>query len=318
MKMQKPSLALMLLAGAALSACGGDGGSSSQTASVQSSSSEAPVASSSESAFSSLSSSSSESSTSSSSSSSTQSSSAASVGADLIISDDFEGAAAGEVPPGWRTILGYGLVDFSRTPDAGSAAEIDSSQAHSGSNSVKISTPNAMAPHFIFQELPSNLTRLYVRAWVYTAAAIGGGSPGGAGDHAHFIGTLETPGQDSGAELRFGANQRAYLGGFMPTYGDAFTNIQTSGSIPANTWTCVEWAVVDEADFDHMYIWLNDEQIMAAEAQGDWQNGPRADFVNADSTKYISFGWRQFGSVADVSSIWFDDIAVGTTKIGCE
>lgn len=173
-----------------------------------------------------------------------------------------------------------------------------------------------MAPHFIFQALPSGLSSIYVRAWVYSTAQIGGGSAGSAGDHAHFLGTLEVPGQDSGAELRFGAVQRAFLGGFMPTYGDSFTKNQ-AGSVPANTWTCVEWAVVDEPNFDHMYGWVNGTQVLAAEAAGDWQNGPRADFVNSKSTSYISFGWRQFGSVANVSSIWFDDIAVGTSRIGC-
>ena len=182
---------------------------------------------------------------------------------------------------------------------------------------MRISTPNAMAPHFIFQELPGGLNSVYVRAWVYSPVQLGGGSAGGAGDHAHFIGTVEVPGQDSGAELRFGPVQRAYLGGFMPTYGDAFTNNQTAGSIPANTWTCVEWGVESAAGFDRMYGWVNGEQVLAAESAGDWQNGPRADFVNANSMSHISFGWRQFGSVADVSDIWFDDIAVATTRIGC-
>lgn len=338
----KKTFAASALASAlALTGCGGVGSdteSSSSSSAEVSSSSEIAISSSSVSSSSSISvSSSAESSSlessssvssessseviSSSESSAVESSSSAtssvSTPSDLIISEDFESGAAGEAPAGWRTILGHGLVDFSRTPSPGSGAEIDATQAHSGSNSVKVSTSDGSAPHFIFQELPAGLTQLYVRAWVYSNVQLGGGSAGGPGDHAHFIGTLEVPGMDSGAELRFGLNQRAYMGGFMPTYSDSFTNLQTNGSIPANTWTCVEWAVEDKPDFDAMYIWVNDEQVMAAEALSDWQNGPRADFVNADSTKFVSFGWRQFGSVADVSSIWFDDIAVGTAKIGC-
>ncbi len=122
---------------------------------------------------------------------------------------------------------------------------------------------------------------------------------------------------DSGAELRFGPVEAAYLGGFMPTYGDSYTNTRGTGSIPANTWTCVEWAVESTGSFDHMYGWVDGEQVLAAQSQSDWQNGPRADFVNASSTAFISFGWRQFGAVANVSDIWFDDIAVSTTRIGC-
>ncbi len=233
----------------------------------------------------------------------------------MIINDDFESGAAGEVPAGWRTILGYGLVDFSRTPDPGSNAVLDSSRAHSGTRSVKVSTSNAMAPHFIFRALPQGTSTIYVRAWVYSPAQLGGGSAGGGGDHAHFIGTLQTPGSDDGRELRFGPVQRAYLGGFSPKPGDAFTKAQPTVFIPANTWTCVEWAVEHAPNFDHMYGWVGDQQVLSAESASDWQNSINADFSN--SMTYISFGWRQFGSVANISNIWFDDIAVGNSRVGC-
>lgn len=236
-----------------------------------------------------------------------------------MIEDNFESGAEGEVPPGWRTILGYGLVDFSRTPDPGSEAQIDAGRAHSGSQSVRVSTGNAMAPHFIFKELPPDLNTLHVRAWVYSPAQLGGGgSPTGAGNHAHFLGTLEVPGMDSGAELRFGPVQGSFLGGFMPTYGDSFTKAEAAPAVLANTWTCVEWAIEKTAGFNRMRAWVNGTEAFDATSASDWQNGPRADFFNNQSTAYISFGWRQFGSVANISSIWFDDIAVGTEQIGCE
>jgi hypothetical protein len=172
-----------------------------------------------------------------------------------------------------------------------------------------------MAPHFIFKALPSNITNIYVRAWVYSPAQLGGGSPGSAGDHAHIIGTLQTPGSDEGQELRFGPVQRSYLGGFAPKPGDAFTKAQPNVFIPANTWTCVEWAVEDTANFDRMYAWVGNQSVFAAESANDWQNSISADFAKINS--YISFGWRQFGSVANIRDIWFDDIAVGTSRIGC-
>lgn len=230
----------------------------------------------------------------------------------MIINDDFESGAAGEVPPGWRTILGYGVVDSSAS---GSAAVLDSSRAHSGTRSVKITTSNAMAPHFIFQALPAGITKVFVRAWVYSPAQLGGGSAGGGGDHAHIIGTLQTPGSDDGQELRFGPVQRAYLGGFSPKPGDAFTKAQPTVVIPSNTWTCVEWAVEDAPNFDRMYAWIGDQPLFAAESVDDWQNTIDADF--AKIIGYVSFGWRQFGSVANISNIWFDDIAVGNSRVGC-
>lgn len=236
----------------------------------------------------------------------------------MIISDDFDSAAAGETPPGWSTILGYGLVDNSRTPQAGSAAVIDNSKAYSGANSVRVSTPNQMSPHAIFQALPANLSTLYVRAWVYSPDQLGGGSATGGGNHAHFLGTLEIPGQDSGVELRFGPVNGGYLGGFMPKYSDSYTNLKPAEGIPANTWTCVEWAVENNPSYDRMYAWVNDKPVMEATSVDNWQNKPMGDFFNNDSAKYVSFGWRKFGSGADVSDIWFDDIAVSTKRIGCE
>lgn len=172
-----------------------------------------------------------------------------------------------------------------------------------------------MAPHFIFKALSAGTTDFYVRAWVYSPAQLGGGSAGGGGDHAHFIGTLQTPGSDEGQELRFGPVQRAYLGGFSPKPGDAFTKAQPTVSIPANTWTCVEWAVEDGASFDRMYAWVDGQQVLAAESASDWQNSISTDFAKINT--YISFGWRQFGSVANIRDIWFDDIAVGTSRVGC-
>lgn len=248
---------------------------------------------------------------------SSSSSSTAPTNTNLIINDDFESGAAGEVPPGWQTVLGYGLIDHSRTPDAGSSAEIDNSKAHSGSNSVKVSTSTAQAPHFIFQELPSGMSSIYVRTWMYSSVQLGGGSAGSDGDHAHFLGTLQTPGFDDGESLRFGPVKKAYLGGFIPKPTDTGSINQTAHSIPANKWTCVEWAAVKNSSFDKMYAWVDGTEVLSAEGNNDWSNGAKANFVNANATKYISFGWRQFGGGANVSSIWFDDIAVGTERIGC-
>ncbi|MCR6652462.1 MAG: hypothetical protein NVV73_13670 [Cellvibrionaceae bacterium] len=75
--------------------------------------------------------------------------------------------------------------------------------------------------------------------------------------------------------------------------------------------------MTDAASFDRMYGWVGGQSVLNAESANDWQNSASADFVNADSTAFISFGWRQFGSVANVRDIWFDDIAVGTSRIGC-
>ncbi len=233
-----------------------------------------------------------------------------------FIYDDFESGSNGSPAAGWGTILSWGAVDGPNPSGNNGYALVDSSKAHSGSKSVHIKSTNGGAPFFIYQAIPSNETTIYVRAWMNIPVSLGGGAVGGAGDHAHFLGTLENPAQDL-KELRFGAVKKGTLGGFMPKPGDSFTNNTSSISIPANTWTCVEWAVVDDPSFDQMYGWVNGQQVFAATAANHWQNTTPAVFTGGGFTNYISFGWRQFGNVANVTDIWFDDIVVGTERIGC-
>lgn len=239
-------------------------------------------------------------------------------GGNIVWEEGFEAGSNGEAPAGWGTILGYGAVNGSNSANQNSYALLDSSRAKSGMNSVHVKTSNGMAPHFIFKEIPTDGTDLFVRAWVNVDASLGGGVEGGAGDHAHFMGTFVDPtAGDNQNELRFGPVKKGYIGGFMPKPGDAFTKDTPSATISASTWTCVEWQLSKNATFDKMYGWVDDVQVLSAESAADWQNSAASSFYGAAFAKYISFGWRAFGSVANVTDIWFDDIAVSTERIGC-
>lgn len=151
---------------------------------------------------------------------------------------------------------------------------------------------------------------------MYTTVGIGGGPKGGPGDHAQFLATLERPGFDE-RELRFGPVNGGVLGGFIPKPGDSFSNNTNSDVIKANTWTCVEWAIVKNSSFDKMYGWVDGKQVLKAESSSDWQNTTPKDFVVAPFTNYISFGWRAFGNSANVKDLWFDDIVVSNKRVGC-
>lgn len=207
-------------------------------------------------------------------------------------------------------------MDFSYNPAPGSEALIDNSRSHSGTNSVRISTSNVTAPHFIFQALPADLASIYVRAWVNPSATIGGGPKTAPHDHSHFIGTLANPSTD-GNEIRLGPVQGNMFGGFLPSNGDAFTSSENTKSMPADTWSCVEWALIKDPTFDQLHGWINGEIAFSAIQASDWGNNPGGPFINNQTTAFISFGWRTFGSGPAITDIWFDDIAVSTEKIGC-
>lgn len=119
-------------------------------------------------------------------------------------------------------------------------------------------------------------------------------------------------------EIRYGIVDGNRLGGMMIN-GDAFT-LSSAGDptakIPANTWTCVEYALLDEGG--KMYAWINDKQVLAAESGSNWQNGNGSDRISSMDLAYVHFGWRGgFGSVVKPSDIWFDDIVVSDARVGC-
>ncbi len=88
--------------------------------------------------------------------------------------------------------------------------------------------------------------------------------------------------------------------------------------VPANTWTCVEFALFDEGG--KMYAWINDRQVLAAEntSANYWQNSKGSDRISASDLAYVHFGWRGFGSsLTRPTDIWFDDIVVSDARVGC-
>jgi hypothetical protein len=240
---------------------------------------------------------------------------------DALIFDNFESGIDGQAPEGWSVILGFGPLGNPASNNVGAPnyALIDSSVAYSGEKSVHIRMPgnSTIAGQLIYRELPANVDRLYVRTWMNTSADIGKSTPGGHGDHAHFMGTFASPEIGSvPREVRFGIVRGGPLGGFHPSDGDTSTEQNPATTIQSGVWTCVEWAVYRDTAFDEMYGWVNDELVLAAVGSSDWGQIGSSNW--ADGTQnYVQFGWRQFGSVASMTDIWFDDIVVSESRVGC-
>ena len=227
--------------------------------------------------------------------------------------DGFEAGNAGDLPDGWNSVLGWGQVNVA--PTSTDAAVIDTTEAYKGSQSVIVKTSNQASPHFLIKDLPQNLESLYVRAYIKSPVQIGGGDEGSLGDHAHFLG-LAAGGTGMDDKLRLGPLQRAYLGAYS-TPDDAFTEQKPAHFIPASRWTCVEWGVEKSVAHDKMFAWLNGEQILAVSDAGDWPRVITSNFLDDISISAATFGWRKFGTGADVPHIWFDEIVISDQRIGC-
>lgn len=258
------------------------------------------------------------------SSSSSVASSVPSGNGNLVIEDDFEGQANNSKPAGWKTFLSYQIDNPNNQPSGSSFALIDSSKAHSGSNSVRIKTGGqTITPTFIFRDLPAGQDAFYTRFWMNIPVSLGGGVKGSDSNHAHFMAYSTEMSGSNKEELRFGTLQNAILGAFLPSTIDAGTEkVVPTDRIPADQWVCLEFAVVKNAVYDQVYAWMDDQPLFEATSAAAWARDPGKFFSETTNSRkidnHVSFGWRSFGDNKGVENVWFDDIAVSTQgRIGC-
>lgn len=253
---------------------------------------------------------------SSSSSSSSSSGSTSSGGGTALINETFESGASAMAPAGWQSIITHSQLP--NTSNSTYNALVDTTRAHSGSKSLHVKTDGSTSsPVYLVKALPQGVGKVFVRAWVYSSTQLGAVGSSGPGNHGHFMGTMTNVSNNPTNEVKFGIVDGNRLGG-MQINGDAFTLASASdptAKIPASTWTCVEYALID--DGGKMYGWVNDKQVLAAENGSAWQNGNGNDRISSMDLAYVHFGWRSFGSVARPTDIWFDDIVVSDARVGC-
>ncbi len=249
-------------------------------------------------------------------SSSSASSSGGTAGTALF-SENFEAGTSGVAPAGWQSVITHSQLP--NTMASAYNALVDNTKAHTGTMSLRVKTDaSASTPVYLVKAVPPGANgQLYVRAWVYSSVQLGSIGAAGAGNHAHFMGTMTNVSNNPGNEVKFGVVDGTRLGGMQVT-GDSFTTAGAGGtgaSVAANTWTCVEYALIDAGG--KMYGWVNDAQVLNAESGAAWQNGNGNDRITAADLNFVHFGWRGFGGVMAPRDIWFDDIVVSNAKIGC-
>jgi hypothetical protein len=143
-----------------------------------------------------------------------------------------------------------------------------------------------------------------------------------APDWAHFT-LVEATGAGSSEVVRpFGGQWAPTVGGSFwgvgadggPT-GD-WTNWRESAPTRAGRWQCVEWEW-NAAD-NRIAVWLDGRPAADLTVTTTQHGGNPVDFVlpRADNVK---IGWQlyQGGPTPDHFDLWYDDIALGGTRVGC-
>jgi len=219
----------------------------------------------------------------------------------LLFCDDFEEhESVGAAPSGFVIESGGGTPGpISITTDA----------AHSGAQSVFVDG-NVFSSHFTLKgapvfPLPQN--SMYVRVFIRVGSAFTSGH-----------GTFFEAGPDetlNNTEIRVGFHVEQLEVNRMPSdaeqlsnggdYNDAASGIQF---VPG-TWHCLE--VLFDGQNDELRVWFEDSEVPELHVT-DWKQD-----AGAWSPTYeaVRFGYEKYS--APSMQVWYDDIAIGTARIGC-
>jgi hypothetical protein len=228
----------------------------------------------------------------------------------MALCEDFEAGAAGAAPDATRwTIAAPDCSKFDV-----SKAVIDTAQAHTGKGSLRIDAPGEYCGHIFIQNqaIATLGPVVYGRFWVRMSAAL-------TDQHVTFVSMRDT--NDSNSELRMGGQSQILMwnrksdDATLPELSP--TGISMSTAIPALKWTCIEFAI--DSNQGTLKTWVDGNAPAGLEVDGtatpdvDRRWLQRANWRPALAD--FKLGWEQYSNVAN--TLWFDDIALNTSRIGC-
>lgn len=228
----------------------------------------------------------------------------------LPLCDDFEAAAAGGPPDAatWTIVSpncsGTGTVT------------VDDTQAHSGAKSVKVSGKGGYCNHVFLANTAAVAgvgKSIYGRFFLRLSDPLGDG-------HTTLLTLKDTA--DGGKDLRMGGQSKIMMwnresdDATLPELSP--TGIGLSVSPPALAWRCVEFHI-DEAD-GQMQTWVDGAEVAGLHQDGvptqdidkQWLNkaGWKPDLMD------LKLGWESYAG--QDMTLWFDDVAIGPARIGCD
>lgn len=211
----------------------------------------------------------------------------------LLLCDDFEGVSAGSSPSPatWSLVAGYTAVEQTNI------VRVGTEQAHGGSQALRVDKDGLAG---IFTAVAER--KFFLRAFMRVDAAPLGPVLIGIG--------ADTQPQ---SEVRFRVQQNSWATlNVVP--GDAVLpqaaregNCPTCPVVPVNQWFCVEFAV--DADSREATLWFEGTEVAtASEGVGGFPEMPNPIPVRLGT---MSLQGGETG-------LWIDDVAISTTRIGCD
>jgi len=218
----------------------------------------------------------------------------------ILVCDDFESMTVGMPPSGYVLESGGG---------APGEITVTDQTAHAGRQSVFVNG-NTFSSLFTKKGppvFPQASNSYYVRFWIRLSNEFPSG-------HGTFVeaGPDETKNEN---EIRIGFHVNQLEVNRMP--GDA-EQLSNGGNYndPASgihfveaTWHCVE--VLFDGGHDELRVWFEGSEVPELHVT-DWKRG---DVGWSPAYAAVRFGYEMYGSAP--LQVWYDDIAIGTGRIGC-
>jgi len=230
----------------------------------------------------------------------------------MALCDDFEADTAGTAPAGWTLFKPGGC-----SGSAAYSANIDTTQSHSGSKSVKVTGGDSCGPMLVNTAAFAKLSggevygRFYVRmpsfsTTVSHAVMAALGLQGGIGSSTSYnqASNLSLSVEPVGTDFLYWQTDDGHISPSRDTAGAAQTTLPKS-----DTWTCIEFHV--SSSTNALETWVDGMAVPGLTFVADMQ---AKGWPNITPTA-LGLGWIDFSSSA--YSLYFDDAALGTTRIGC-
>jgi hypothetical protein len=218
------------------------------------------------------------------------------------ICEDFENTPVGEVPSGWTKT---------------GSVEVATDQAFRGTRSLKVNAA-ANGPRRITRS-GTAVTALGGAHWGRIHYRVETPTPGVFVHSTLVAGSALSPRDGIMIEVRTvdtvqnADRMHQFLYNVQPNGRAEFGKGSSYDWMFDNTWHCAEWHV-DHATQSYAFYLDGAEitEIRISNGAGNFENSEIPEMFQT-----LSFGWNNYQSASPGFTAWLDEIAVGTTRVGC-